>query len=217
MPPHSMVLCAAGTGMLWVGWYGFNAGSAVAVDRAATTAFVSTTLSAAVGCCVWGAIEWLHRGKPSVLGLCSGAVAGLATITPASGFVSPGSAVIIGLIAGVFTWIACAKLKAKFAYDDALDTFGIHAVGGTLGTILAGFFADPAFNPNLNNNLKSIVGHSLWLEQLKAVGIFIVWSVVVSAALFYVVRALIGVRPSAEAEEQGLDLSDHDEEGYIEA
>ena len=216
MPPHSMVLCAAGTGMLWVGWYGFNAGSAVAVDRAATTAFVATTLSAAVGCCVWGAIEWLHRGKPSVLGLCSGAVAGLATITPASGFVSPGSAVIIGLLAGVFTWFACAKLKAKFAYDDALDTFGIHAVGGTAGTILAGFLADPAFNPNLNNNLKTIVGHSLWLEQLKAVGVFIVWSVVASAVLFYVVKALIGVRPSAEAEEQGLDLSDHDEEGYIE-
>lgn len=216
MPPHSMVLCMAGTGMLWVGWYGFNAGSAVAADRVATTAFVSTTLSAAVGCIVWGAIEWLHRGKPSVLGLCSGAVAGLATITPASGFVSPNSAVIIGLFAGLATWFACAKLKAMLGYDDALDTFGVHAVGGTLGVILAGVFADPKYNPNLATNLGKLCGNGLWIEQLKASLIFIVWSVVASAILFYVVKALIGVRPSAEDEEQGLDIVDHGEEGYIE-
>ena len=216
MPPHSMVLCMAGTGMLWVGWYGFNAGSAVAVSREATTAFISTTLSAAVGCIVWAAIEWFHRGKPSMLGMCSGAVAGLATITPASGFVSPGSAVIIGLLAGVSTWYACAKLKAKFGYDDALDTFGVHAVGGTVGTILAGVFADPHFNPNLSNNLGKLCGNGLWLEQLKASLIMIVWSMAATAVLFYVVKALIGVRPSAEDEEQGLDLADHGEEGYIE-
>jgi ammonium transporter, Amt family len=216
MPPHSMVLCMAGTGMLWVGWYGFNAGSAVAADRVATTAFVSTTLSAAVGCIVWGVIEWIHRGKPSVLGLCSGAVAGLATITPASGFVSPNSAVIIGLIAGIVTWFACAKLKGWLGYDDALDTFGVHAIGGTAGTILAGVFADPKYNPNLSTNLGGLVGNGLWIEQLKGAGIAIVWSVVASAVLFYVVKALIGVRPSAEDEEQGLDLADHGEEGYIE-
>ena len=216
MPPHSMVLCMAGTGMLWVGWYGFNAGSAVAADRVATTAFVATTLSAAVGCIVWGAIEWMHRGKPSVLGLCSGAVAGLATITPASGFVSPASAVIIGFIAGLTTWFACAKLKAMLGYDDALDTFGVHAVGGTVGTILAGVFADPHFNPNLDTNLGKLVGNGLWLEQLKAVGIVIAWSVLGSAIIFYLVKATIGVRPSLEEEEQGLDLADHGEEGYIE-
>lgn len=216
MPPHSMVLCMAGTGMLWVGWYGFNAGSAVAADRVATTAFVSTTLSAAMGCLVWGAIEWIFRGKPSVLGLCSGAVAGLATITPASGFVGPGSAVIIGLLAGIFTWLACAKLKAKFGYDDALDTFGVHAIGGTIGTICAGIFADPAFNPNLNNNLKALVAHGLWIEQLKAVVIFVAWSLIGTTVLFFVVKALIGVRPTGEEEEQGLDLADHGEEGYIE-
>ncbi|MEQ1854269.1 MAG: ammonia channel protein, partial [Chthoniobacteraceae bacterium] len=197
-------------------WYGFNAGSAVAADRVATTAFVATTLSAAVGCLVWGVIEWIFRGKPSVLGLCSGAVAGLATITPASGFVSPGSAVIIGLLAGIFTWVACAKLKAKFGYDDALDTFGVHAIGGTLGTICAGVFADPAFNPNLNNNLKTLVAHGLWIEQLKAVAIFVAWSLIGTTVLFFVVKALIGVRPTGEAEEQGLDLADHGEEGYIE-
>ena len=216
MPPHSMVLCAVGTGMLWVGWYGFNAGSAVAADRVATTAFVATTLSAAVGCIVWGVIEWMHRGKPSVLGMCSGAVAGLATITPASGFVSPTSAVIIGLIAGVTTWFACAKLKGMLGYDDALDTFGVHAVGGTVGTILAGVFADPHFNPNLSANLGKLVGNGLWLEQLKAIGIVIVWSVVGSVVIFYLVKVTIGVRPSIEDEEQGLDLADHGEEGYIE-
>lgn len=216
MPPHSMVLCAVGTGMLWVGWYGFNAGSAVAADRVATTAFISTTLSAAVGCLVWAVIEWFHRGKPSMLGMCSGAVAGLATITPASGFVSPTSAVIIGLIAGLTTWFACAKLKGMLGYDDALDTFGVHAVGGTVGTILAGVFADVHFNPNLSTNLASLVGKGLWLEQLKAIGIVIVWSVVGSVVIFYLVKATIGVRPSLEDEEQGLDLADHGEEGYIE-
>ena len=216
MPPHSMVLCMAGTGMLWVGWYGFNAGSAVAADRVATTAFVSTTLSAAVGCLVWGAIEWIQRGKPSVLGMCSGAVAGLATITPASGFVSSQSAVIIGFCAGLTTWFACAKLKAMLGYDDALDTFGVHAIGGTVGTILAGVFADPHFNPNLDNNLSKLVGNGLWLEQVKGSLIMIVWSVGASAILFFVVKALIGVRPTPEDEEQGLDLADHGEEGYIE-
>jgi Amt family ammonium transporter len=173
-------------------------------------------LSAAVGCIVWGAIEWIARGKPSVLGLCSGAVAGLATITPASGFVSPTSAVLIGLAAGFSTWFACAKMKAMFGYDDALDTFGVHAVGGTVGTILAGVFADPAFNPNLSTNLAAFCGKTLWLEQLKGSLIMIVWSVAASLILFYIVKATIGVRPSQEDEEQGLDLADHGEEGYIE-
>lgn len=215
MPPHSMVLCAAGTGMLWVGWYGFNAGSAGAVDRVATTAFVATTLSAAAGCMVWGAIEYFLRGKPSVLGLCSGAVAGLATITPASGFVSPSAAVVIGFIAGVVTWIACAKVKAMFKYDDALDTFGIHAVGGTAGIILAGVFADPAYNPNLNANLKALVGNGLWIQQLLAAGVVLVWSVLGSLILYYLVNAIVRCRPDAESEERGLDLTDHDEAGYI--
>ena len=214
MPPHSMVLCAIGTGMLWVGWYGFNAGSAGASDRIATTAFVATTLSAAAACCVWGIIEYLHRGKPSVLGLCSGAVAGLATITPASGFVSANSAVLIGLAAGVATWFACAKLKAHFGYDDALDTFGVHAVGGTLGTILAGVFASESANPNLKALLAT--GKPLWLEQLKAAGVWLVWSVVASVIIYFIVDKLVGCRASPEDEAQGLDLADHGEEGYIE-
>jgi ammonium transporter, Amt family len=214
MPPHSMVLCMAGTGMLWVGWYGFNAGSAGAADRIATTAFVATTLSAAVGCCVWGLIEFFLRGKPSVLGLCSGAVAGLATITPASGFVTPTSAVIIGLVAGLTTWYACAKLKARFGYDDALDTFGVHAIGGTFGIILAGFFASTEANPNLQPLLAS--GKLLWLEQLKAAGIVLVWSVAISWVLYVVIHKTIGCRVTVDTETQGLDLAEHGEEGYIE-
>jgi ammonium transporter, Amt family len=214
MPPHSMVLCMAGTGMLWVGWYGFNAGSAGASDRVATTAFVATTLSAAVGCCVWGFIEYFLRGKPSVLGLCSGAVAGLATITPASGFVTPNAAVLIGFVAGVTTWYACARLKAKFGYDDALDTFGVHAIGGTFGTILAGVFASTEANPNLQGLLSS--GRPLWLEQLKAAGIVLVWSMVVTYVLYVVINKTIGCRVTVDTETQGLDLAEHGEEGYIE-
>ncbi len=216
MPPHNMVLCMVGTGMLWVGWYGFNAGSALGADRIATTAFVSTTLSAAVGCFVWGALEWITRGKPSVLGLCSGAVAGLATVTPASGFVGSTAAVIIGLVAGLTTFFACAKLKAALGYDDSLDTFGVHAVGGTFGTIMAGIFASSAANPNLDAaRIKDCVGHGLWLEQLKAGGVVLVLSVVGTVVLFYVVKAMMRTRVDPEVEHAGLDVSEHGEEGYI--
>jgi len=214
MPPHSMVLCAVGTGMLWVGWYGFNAGSAAASDRVAATSFVATTLSAAAACCVWGIVEYVTRGKPSVLGLCSGLVAGLATITPASGFVSANSAVMIGLVAGLATWFACAKAKMYFGYDDALDTFGVHAVGGTVGTLLAGVFASASANPNLKPLLAS--GSPLWMEQCKAVGVWLVWPVVASVVLYTIVDKIVGCRANAEDEFQGLDLADHGEEGYIE-
>ena len=216
LSPHNLVLCMVGTGMLWVGWYGFNAGSALGADRIATTAFVSTTLSAAAGCLVWGALEYLLRGKPSVLGLCSGAVAGLATITPASGFVGSTEAVLIGVVAGVSTYLACNKLKRVFGYDDALDTFGVHAVGGTLGTVMAGFLASPAANPNLAApRIQDCVGHTLWFEQVKAAGAVLLLSVGGTVLLFHVVKALVGVRVDAETETQGLDLSEHGEEGYL--
>jgi Amt family ammonium transporter len=203
----------AGTGMLWVGWYGFNAGSAGAADRIATTSFVATTLSAAVGCCVWAVIEYIHRGKPSVLGLCSGAVAGLATITPASGFVTANSAVLIGLASGIATWLACSKLKGILKYDDALDTFGVHAVGGTLGTLLAGFLADAEANPAIESLKKA--APSLWIEQLKAGAVILVWSLAASYVLYKIVDKLVGCRPDAEGETVGLDITDHEEEGYI--
>lgn len=216
MPPHSMVLCAIGTGMLWVGWYGFNAGSAVAADGVAANAFVTTTLSAAVGCFVWPLVEYITRGKPSVLGFCSGAIAGLATITPAAGFVTPTHAIFIGVLAGIIPYLACTKLKTRFGYDDALDTFGVHAVGGTLGTILAGVFATAKANPNLGaDRIKDLVGKTLWLEQLKAGAIILVWSVVATVLIVYLLKAVMGsIRASAETETIGLDLAEHGEEGY---
>ena len=138
MPPHNMVLCMVGTGMLWVGWYGFNAGSAVAADGIAANAFTTTTLATAVASFTWAMAEYIFRGKPSILGFCSGAVAGLVVITPACGFVTTTGAVIIGLAAGLIPYLACWKLKSAAGYDDALDTFGVHAVGGTLGALLTG-------------------------------------------------------------------------------
>ncbi|HSR97113.1 MAG TPA: ammonium transporter [Kofleriaceae bacterium] len=212
--PHSLVLTTVGTGMLWVGWYGFNAGSAVAADGIASNAFVATTLAAAVAAAVWPTIEWVTRSKPTVLGFCSGAVAGLVVITPCAGFVTASSAVMIGIAAGVVPYLACTKLKAIFKYDDALDTFGVHGVGGTLGAILAGVFANVDVNPNLKTNLASLVGNGLWLEQLKAVGVTLVLSIGGTAVIAYAIRAIIGLRPTAEAEETGLDDSDHGEAGY---
>ena len=216
MPPHSMTLCMVGTGMLWAGWYGFNAGSAVAADGIAANAFVTTTLSAAVGCFTWALIEYLVRGKPSVLGFCSGAVAGLATITPACGFVTANTAMLVGILAGASTFLACNKLKARFGYDDALDTFGVHAVGGTLGTILAGVFATTAANPNLAaDRIKNYVGTTLWLEQCKAGAIVLVWSVVATFLIAKLVQAVLGdLRVTEDIETVGLDLAEHGEEGY---
>jgi Amt family ammonium transporter len=213
--PHSMVLCVVGTGMLWVGWYGFNAGSALAADQVSSNAFVSTTFAAVVGLCVWGLLERFLRGKPSVLGMCSGAVAGLATITPASGFVTVNGAVLIGLFAGVTTYFACSKLKMKLGYDDSLDTFGVHAVGGTAGTLLAGILATTDANPNLATNLKGLVGNTLWLHQLAAMAVTLVLSVVATGIIAVILKATIGLRITAEVEHQGLDINEHGEEGYV--
>jgi Amt family ammonium transporter len=204
-----------GTGMLWVGWYGFNAGSAVAADGIAANAFTTTTLAAAVAGATWPGIEWLTHGKPTVLGFCSGVVGGLVVITPAAGFVTPTSAVIIGVLAGVVPYLACTKLKQMFGYDDALDTFGVHGVGGTLGAFVTGIFATPEVNANLDTNLKGIVGHSLWLEQLKAMGLTLVISIVGTIVIASAVKALLGLRPDPEGEEIGLDYTDHGESGYI--
>jgi Amt family ammonium transporter len=216
--PHSMTYCMIGTGMLWVGWYGFNAGSAVASDVIAANAFTTTTLATAVASFVWPMAEWLLRGKPSVLGFCSGAVAGLVVITPACGFVTPGGAVIIGVFAGLVPWFFCYKVKGWFGYDDALDTFGVHAIGGTMGALLTGVLARNAANGNLATNLKAFVTDKplqplVW-EQLKAVGITLVLAVAGTTVIAYIVKALIGLRPTAEVETIGLDLAEHEEEGY---
>ncbi|HXC52283.1 MAG TPA: ammonium transporter [Candidatus Limnocylindrales bacterium] len=214
MTPHSMVFCMVGTGMLWVGWYGFNAGSAVAADGVAANAFTTTTLATAVASFVWALAEYIERGKPSVLGFCSGAVAGLVVITPACGFVTPGSSVIIGILAGIIPFLACTKVKHMFGYDDALDTFGVHAVGGTLGAFVTGIFATPDVNSNLSTNLSAIVGHTLWLEQLKAMGITIVMAVVGTVIIANIVKAVVGLRPAEEVEREGLDITEHGEVGY---
>jgi Amt family ammonium transporter len=221
MAPHSMVLCMVGTGMLWVGWYGFNAGSALAADGIAANAFMVTTLATAVASSTWAGLEWIFRGKPSVLGFCSGAVGGLVVITPACGFVNADAAIIIGVLAGAVPFFACTKLKSWFRYDDALDTFGVHAVGGTLGAFLTGIFATATVNPNLSasvphqNGLTTILGHTLWLEQLKAMGITIVLALIGTGAIAAIVRAGIGLRTAPEIERQGLDINLHGEEGYI--
>lgn len=214
LAPHSLTLTMVGTGMLWAGWYGFNAGSAVAADGVAANAFMTTTLSAAVAGFVWPMLEWITRGKPTVLGFCSGIVAGLVVITPAAGFVSASGAVTIGVLAGVVPFLACTKLKNAFNYDDSLDTFGVHGVGGTLGAFITGILATADVNGNLSTNLKDIVGHSLWLEQLKAIGLTMVLAIVGTVVLTLIVKAVVGLRPSTEEEVQGLDFTDHGEVGY---
>ena len=215
MAPHSMVLCAIGTGMLWVGWYGFKAGSALAADVVGAQAFTTTTLAAAVGAFTWAALEWILRKHASVLGFCSGAVAGLVVITPAAGFVSASSAVLIGVLAGVVPFLAVVYLKSKLGYDDALDTFGVHAVGGTLGAIVTGICATADANSNLTTNLKDIIaGKTLYIEQFKAIGVTLVISLLGTLILAYVVKAIVGLRPTEEEEARGLDISDHGEEGY---
>ncbi len=221
MPPHNMVLCMVGTGMLWVGWYGFNAGSAVAADGIAANAFTTTTLATAVASCTWAMAEFAFRGKPSILGFCSGAVAGLVVITPACGFVTTAGAVFIGLAAGLIPYLACWKLKSAAGYDDALDTFGVHAVGGTLGALLTGFLASAKANPNLigsaateNGLAKLVTDGGLWIEQLKAIGVTLCLAIVGTTLIAYLVRAILGLRVAPEIEVSGLDLSEHGEEGY---
>ena len=215
MPPHSLVLCMVGTGLLWVGWYGFNAGSALAADGIAGSAFLATTLAAAVAAGTWAALEYFWRGKASVLGFCSGAVAGLVTVTPACGFIDATSAIWVGLAGGAVPFFACTKLKSWLRYDDALDVFGVHGVGGTVGMVLTGVFADAAVNGNLLNNLKDSVGQTLWLAQLKAMGVTLVLAVGGTWFIAWAIRATLGLRPTIEAEQEGLDQTDHGEHGYI--
>jgi Amt family ammonium transporter len=215
MAPHNMVLCMVGTGMLWVGWYGFNAGSAVAADGIASNAFMTTTLAAAIASVSWAVCEMIVRGKASILGFCSGVVAGLVVVTPACGFITATGAVIIGVLAGVIPFLAVVKLKLMFGYDDALDTFGVHAVGGTLGALLTGLLATSDANANLLTNLKSIVGHTLWLHQLGAMAITLAMAVVGTLVIGLVVKAAIGLRPTPDVERQGLDINEHGEEGYM--
>ena len=213
MQPHSMTLCMVGTGMLWVGWYGFNAGSALGADAIASNAFTTTTLAAAIAGFVWPMCEWVLRGKPSVLGFCSGIVAGLVVITPACGFVNSTGAVIIGVVAGIVPFLAVTYLKKMIGCDDALDTFGVHGVGGTLGALLTGLLADPKVNAVLGESGMNLMPGLLG-NQIKAILLTMVLSIVGTAIIAYIVKAVVGLRPSEETESLGLDLAEHGEEGY---
>lgn len=210
MPPHSMVLVMIGTGMLYVGWFGFNAGSALGADAIAANAFTTTMLCAGIAGLVWALAEWMMRGKPSVLGFCSGIVAGLVVITPAAGFVTPTSSVIMAVAAGLIPFFAVTYLKKWLGYDDALDTFGIHGVGGTLGAILTGVFADPAVNSVVGPLKDGLLG-----AQFKAIALTVVLSVVATAVIAFIVKFTIGLRPTQDEESEGLNNVDHGEEGYI--
>ena len=217
MPPHSVVLSFIGACLLWVGWFGFNAGSALGSGSLATSAFVATHFGAAAAAIGWGAAEWIRQGKPSALGAISGCVAGLVAITPAAGFVTPMSALIIGLLAGVFCYFMVVKVKASFGYDDSLDAFGVHGAGGTLGALLTGIFANSVINPIFGagkpTGLLEGNPHQL-LNQI--VGIAIAWclSIVGTLVILFVVDKLIGLRVSEADEREGLDVSQHGEEGY---
>jgi ammonium transporter, Amt family len=217
MPPHSVVLSFIGACLLWVGWFGFNAGSALSAGTLATSAFVATHFGAAAAAISWSAAEWIRQGKPSALGAISGAVAGLVAITPAAGFVTPMSAIWIGLIAGVFCYFMVVKVKAWFGYDDSLDAFGVHGAGGTIGALLTGIFANSTINPILGAGKPTGLLEGNWHQFLnQAGGVAIAWciSIVGTLVILFIVDKLIGLRVSEEDEREGLDLSQHGEEGY---
>jgi Amt family ammonium transporter len=203
--------------MLWVGWFGFNAGSALASNGLAASAFAATHFSAAAGAVAWAVAERIARGKPSVLGVASGAVAGLVCITPAAGYVQPMAALFMGALAGVICFYACGALKSKFGYDDSLDAFGVHGVGGSLGAVLTGVFATRAcWNIDGGRPLGLIEGETrIFIGQIVAVLVTYVFAAVMTFVLIKLLDATIGIRVTQEDETQGLDLSQHGEEGYI--
>jgi Amt family ammonium transporter len=221
VPPHSVVLSFIGACLLWVGWFGFNAGSALSAGSLASSAFVATHFAAATAAAGWSIAEWKSSGKPSALGAISGAVAGLVAITPAAGFVKPMPAMVIGFIAGILCYLMVARVKARYGYDDSLDAFGVHGAGGTIGAILTGVFAVSVVNPifkDSNGNVLAlglIEGNAHQLVN-QLVGVAIAWAlgIVGTLAILFVVDKLIGLRVSPEQETQGLDLSQHGEEGY---
>ena len=203
--------------MLWVGWFGFNAGSELASDHLTSSAFAATHLSAAAGAVVWALVEWFTRGQPSVLGAASGAVAGLVCITPAAGFVNPMPALIIGAAAGVACWFACGRLKAALGYDDSLDAFGVHGVGGTLGAILTGVFATRAAWDIAGDGRPYglLEGGTVVVGQIGAVLVTAVFCALMTFIILKILDVTMGLRVSQESEIRGLDITEHGEEGYV--
>jgi Amt family ammonium transporter len=208
LSPFDLSLAVTGTGLLWVGWFGFNGGSALAADSRAVMAIIATHLAACAGALTWGAIEWTTQRKPSVLGMISGAVAGLGTITPASGFVAPWHGIIIGVIAGLVCYWACTWLKRRFSYDDSLDVFGVHGIGGLTGILLAGVFATASIG-----GTSGLIEGNPWqlLIQLYGVAVTLAWSGGVTFILLKLVSAFVPLRVSREQEMEGLDISQHGE------
>jgi Amt family ammonium transporter len=220
MPPHNLTYTAIGATMLWVGWFGFNAGSALAANELAASAFCATHFAAAAAGLTWAGMEWIFRGKPTVLGTCSGVVAGLVCVTPASGYVTPMSALIMGVAVGIVCYLACTKLKSLFGYDDSLDVFGVHGVGGTLGALLTGIFATRATgaitDPKLfDKPLGLLEGGSVLIAQIIAVAITWALAIIATFVILKVLDAVMGLRVSKADEIEGLDTSQHGEEGYI--
>ena len=211
MPPHNLPFSVIGAGLLWVGWFGFNAGSALAADGLATSAFVSTHVATAAAALAWLAMDWM-RGKPTMLGAASGAVAGLVAITPGAGFVSPMSALVIGVGGGILCSIACS-LKPKFGYDDSLDVVGVHGVGGTWGALATGLFASKAVNPAGNNGLFFGNPGQLWI-QFETVIVTIAFAMVVTAVILAILKVTMGLRVADDEERMGLDLTQHNERAY---
>jgi Amt family ammonium transporter len=212
MPPHNLPFSVIGAGLLWVGWFGFNAGSALAADGLATSAFVATHLAAAAAALAWLAMDWILRDKPTVLGAASGAVAGLVAITPAAGFVGPMPAILIGVGGGILCSMACS-LKPRFGYDDSLDVVGVHGVGGTWGALATGLFASKAINPAGNDGLFFGNPAQLWI-QFVSVLVTIVLAVVGTYVLLTVIKSIMGLRVADDEERMGLDLSQHNERAY---
>jgi Amt family ammonium transporter len=210
MPPHNLTMTVTGTGMLWVGWFGFNAGSALAANGTAATALVATHVSASAAALTWMAIEWRTFGRPSMLGVATGAVAGLAAVTPASGFVGPVGGLVIGTVAAAVCWYASTALKRRLGYDDSLDVFGVHGVGGFIGTMLVAFFASDVFG---GTQVGLDVARQLGV-QLLAAGFAVAYTAALTWAILRAVMALTGLRVDEADETRGLDVSIHGEEGY---
>jgi Amt family ammonium transporter len=223
MVPHNVVMSMTGAGLLWVGWFGFNAGSALSAGGLASSAFAATHFAAAAAGFSWAVAEWFMKGKPSALGCVSGMVAGLVVVTPAAGFVTPASGMVMGLIGGFVCYLSASKVKAKFGFDDSLDAFGVHGVGGTLGALLTGVFASKDVNPLIGGTFKPAGaaaaidlsgGAKQFLNQATAVGIAWAMALVGCFVLLKLVDAMIGLRPTPDGETQGLDLTLHGESAY---
>jgi Amt family ammonium transporter len=214
--PNNLVLAVVGACLLWVGWFGFNAGSALAASSLATSAFVATHFATAAAALTWMVIEWFRNGKPSVLGAISGAVAGLVAITPASGFVKPMPAMLIGIAAGIVCFLMVSVVKNKFGYDDALDAFGVHGIGGTVGAILTGVFATKEINDALNGKPLGLIDGNAGQVLNNAMGAGIAWvlGIVGTLVILKIVDSVVGIRCEPQEELEGLDLSMHGEEGY---